>query len=128
MRFKYRYWWAAGILLILLGVILGAVSGGQNVASGGLITSGIIIVIAMLGKAIRTEEGPRQDERTKKIGAWGLSYSWFLTFITLFIFFWLQYLEVLTLSTQMVILLLVLEMAISARFFQWYFFRRGDVE
>jgi hypothetical protein len=128
MRFQYRSWWAAGILLILLGVVVGNEAGWQNLAAGGLITSGIIVVIVMLGKEIRIEEGPRQDERTKKIGAWGLSYSWFLTFITLFFLFWMQYLGVLNFSFQTVILFLVLQMAISARVYQWYFFRRGDVE
>jgi hypothetical protein len=128
MRFRYKYWWAGGIFLIIMGVIQGLVSGWQDVTASGLITSGIIVVIIMLGKEIRTEEGPPQDERTKKIGAWGLSYSWFLTFVTLFILFWVQYLGLLVLSVQIVILFLVLEMAISARFLQWYFFRRGDVE
>jgi hypothetical protein len=128
MKFRYRYWWAAGIFLIIMGVIQGLASGWQDVATSGLITSGIIVVIVMLGKEIRTKEGPPQDERTKKIGAWGLSYSWFLTFITLFILFWVQYLGLLVLSVQIVILFLVLEMAISARALQWYFFRRGDVE
>jgi hypothetical protein len=128
MRFQYKYWWAAGILLIILGVIQGLASGWQNVAASGLITSGIVIVIALLGKEIWKEEGPRQDERTKRIGAWGLSYSWFITFVTLFILFWVQYLGLLVLSIQLVILFLVLEMAISARAFQWYFFRRGDVQ
>jgi hypothetical protein len=128
MRFQYKYWWAAGTLLIILGVIQGLVSEWQNVAASGLITSGIVILIALLGKEIWKEEGPRQDERTKRIGAWGLSYSWFITFVTLFILFWVQYLGLLVLSIQLVILFLVLEMAISARAFQWYFFRRGDVQ
>jgi hypothetical protein len=128
MRFQYKYWWTAGILLIVLGAIQGLISGWQDNVASGLITSGIVIVIVMLGKEIRREEGVRQDERTKRIGAWGLSYSWFLTFVTLFVLFWVQYLDLIILDVQMVLLLLVLEMAISARAFQWYFFRMGDVE
>ncbi|MDD1677841.1 MAG: hypothetical protein LUO93_01485 [Methanomicrobiales archaeon] len=129
MSFPYRYWWASGIILIALGMIQGLISGGKDdVATMGLITSGIFIIIVLLGKEIREEKGPRQDERTKRIGAWGLSYSWSLTFVTLFVLFWAQYLGVLILSGQIMILLLVLEMAVSARAFQWYFFRKGDVE
>jgi hypothetical protein len=128
MRLQYKWWWTAGILLIVLGAIQGLVSGWQDVAASGLVTSGIIVVIVMLGKDLRREEGPKQDERTKRIGAWGLSYSWFLTFVTLFILFWVQYLGLIVLETNIVLLFLVLEMAVSARGFQWYFFRKGDVE
>jgi hypothetical protein len=128
MRLPFTYWWAAGILLILLGVIQGTVSGWEDLASSGLITSGIVIIIVMLGKGVRTDEGPRQDERTRKIGAWGLSYSWFLTFVTLFILFWVQYLGLVTLTSQGVVVFLVLEMALSARMLQWHFFRKGDAE
>jgi hypothetical protein len=111
----------------VLGVLLGLTSSEESVAASGMITSGIVIVVVMLGKEIRREEGPRQDERTRRIGAWGLSFSWFLTFLTLFALFWTQYLGLMVLSAQLVILFLILEMAISARIFQWYFFRKGDV-
>jgi hypothetical protein len=128
MRFPYSYWWAAGITLIVLGVLDSVVRGWQDVATSGLITSGIIVIIIMLGKGIRMENGPRQDERTKKNGAWGLSYSWFLTFVTLFLLF----LDTIPGTVDSVC---------SAgnpspgagnghlrKVFQWYFFREGDVE
>jgi len=129
MNIRYTLWWIFGILLIVLGMVQGILSGWEeNTGTSALIVSGIVVVIFLFGKELRTGEGLRQDERTKKIGAWGLSYSWFVTFITLFILFWIRYLNLVSLDPQMVILLLVLEMAISVRLFQWYFFRRGDVE
>lgn len=128
IHLRYLYWWAMGLLLIVLGTADALISGWRDIGASALIVSGTVILVIMLGKEIRTEEIPRQDERTRRIGAWGLSYSWFITFITLFILFWIQYLGLITLSVQIVILFLVLEMGISARAFQWYFFKKGDVE
>jgi hypothetical protein len=129
MRYQNIYWWLFGVSLIALGVLQGVLSGWtDNTAATGLITSGIIVMVFLLSKELRMNERPKQDERAKKIGAWGLSYSWFLTFLTLFILFWARYLNLLMPDTTTVIVFLMLEMALSARVLQWYLFRKGDVE
>jgi hypothetical protein len=93
-----------------------------------LIASGTVVIIFVTAKLFRSVEGPEQDERTRRIGAWGISYSWFVTFMSLFVLFWLDVLGVFALDVHLVLMILMLEMALSVRIFQWYFFRKGDVE
>ncbi|MDI6718960.1 MAG: hypothetical protein QMD46_05055 [Methanomicrobiales archaeon] len=130
MERRYALWFIWGLGLLAIG-ILGTLIFPRGLGEGStaiLITSGIVVLVATSAKLLRCGEGPQQDERTRRIGAWGLSYSWFTTFLLLFVLFWIDYLELIRLETQAVLLVLVLTMALSARLFQWHFFRRGDVE
>ena len=122
---RYALWFIFGLALIAMGIFILGVG---DIPGSALVSAGVIIIILMSVRALRTGEGPEQDERTRRIGAWGLSYSWFATFVLLFILFWVDYLGIIHLGTQVLLLVLVLTMAISARLFQWYFFRQGDVE
>jgi uncharacterized membrane protein len=129
MNKRSALWFLFGIAMIVLGASSALHSGSiSENASNMLITSGIVIVIFASARSLRSEEGPEKDERTTRIGAWGISYSWFLTFVSLFILFWLDYLEIVQLDARTIILVAILEMGLSARLFQWHFFQRGDVE
>jgi hypothetical protein len=91
------------------------------------IAAGFIMMI-LAGPRMLSEEPYRlQDERTKKIGAWGLSYSWFVTFMAMFGVFWLDYLEIASPDAGTLSVIFILLMGISAKLFQSYLFRRGDV-
>ena len=68
------------------------------------------------------------DERTKKIGSYGLSYSWQLTLVVLFHLFWAERLALLALTAGDALLVVILVMTISAKVFQWHLSRKGDVE
>jgi len=112
---------ALGIAMLLTGSVE------QGIGSS-LIASGTVVIIFATAKLFRSGDGPEQDERTRRIGAWGISYSWFVTFMSLFVLFWLDVLGVVVLDVGLVLMILMLEMALSVRIFQWYFFRKGDVE
>jgi hypothetical protein len=121
---------SAGIFLLivgLIGMILTPVSQAGQFAAAFISAGTVLIIIAGL-RLYRGEKTYQQDERTKKIGAYGLSWSWFLTFITLFVVFWINYLELAFFDVGTLAVFLILLMGISAKAFQWWFFRKGDVE
>lgn len=106
---------------------------GGNVIPVALIAAGVVFMVAgfklrRLSRSLPFRESPDQDERTRRIGAWGISYSWFLTLLFMTALFWLDYARVLVLTTGTALAVSVIVMAVSARLFQSYFFRKGDVE
>lgn len=132
--FKSRAWvaimFAIGISMIMIGmaemVFLSGTSS-PNLASA-FISAGFVLTILSGLRLWKGEKDYMQDERTKKIGAYGLSWSWFLTFLVLFGVFWADYLHLWSPGAQTLSVLLILLMGISARGFQLYLFRKGDVE
>lgn len=127
-RARYILWTAFGVLWLVLGVA-GIVTGRQDETVAGMfITVGIIFLLFAGPRLMQETEGPEQDERTRKIGAYGITYAWFLTITYLFALFWLENTGILTLSSTGVILSSILLTTISAKVFQWWLFRKGDVE
>ncbi|KQC03580.1 MAG: hypothetical protein APR53_01025 [Methanoculleus sp. SDB] len=110
---------AGGLVQLLLGTSDGPVSM--------MISAGFVMVLLAAFRLLQPETHYLQDERTKKIGAYGLSYSWFLTFLVLFAIFWINYLHIFALDVETVTVGLILLMGISAKLFQWHLFRKGDV-
>jgi len=92
------------------------------------ISTGFVLTILSGFRLWKGEKIYMQDERTKRIGAYGLSWSWFLTFLVLFGVFWADYLHIWSPEAQMLSVILILLMGISAKGFQAYLFRKGDVD
>jgi len=126
---KYKAFLALGSLLVLVGLLmlLAGLGGGGDSASV-LMTIGVVIIAVMALRLWRSGEDIEADERTKKIGAYGLSYSWLLTLILLFLLFWIDQLALMALTAGDVLLAAILVMTISARAFQWHLSRKGDVD
>jgi predicted CDP-diglyceride synthetase/phosphatidate cytidylyltransferase len=132
--FKSRTWVTVflifGVTLLIAGLaelLFMPVDGPGNMAIS-FVTFGFILVFLAGARLFRDETDFLQDERTRKIGAYGLSWSWFLTFIMLFGFFWLDYLGIYKPDAGTLAVILILLMGVSAKVFQWYLFRKGDVE
>jgi hypothetical protein len=128
MKQRIRLWVIFGLFFLAIGVIQHLTGTGSEATTGMFVTSGVVVLVFAGARAIRPDEGPEQDERTRRIGAYGITYSWFVTLVYLFALFWAENLEFLALSSTDVILSSILLMAISAKVFQWWFFRKGDVE
>lgn len=96
--------------------------------SGVLISMGTVLVIISGLRLLGVKRDSLQDERTRKLGAYGLSWSWFLTFLVLFGIFLLDLLGLWSPDARFLSVLLILLMGISARAFQLYLFRRGDID
>ena len=132
--FKSRNWitvmFISGIILLTAGllelVLMPAEAPGNAALS--FVTFGFIMVFLSGSRLYRGEQFYMKDERTRRIGAWGLSWSWFLTFIALFGFFWLDYLGIWSPDAGTLTVVLILMMGISAKAFQMWLFRKGDVE
>ncbi len=131
--FKSRTWisimFLFGVLMLAVGlaelILKPAASGGNFTAA--YISAGTVLVILAGFRLYQGETDYIQDERTRKIGAYGLSWSWFLSFMLLFVFFWAHYLNIWSPDAGVLCVILILFMGVSAKAFQWWFFRKGDV-
>ncbi|HOI13415.1 MAG TPA: hypothetical protein PLG75_06125 [Methanoculleus sp.] len=127
MKTRYAVQIAAGAVLAAAGILLPFLVDGTGAISSILVTIGLVILAIAVVRHWRFRDEPEKDERTQKIGAYGISYSWLLTLVFLALLFWVDYLGVLALTVESVLLSTILLMGISARIFQWYLFRQGDV-
>lgn len=96
----------------------------QPIDSTGLIVSGMILILL----AVRTKAdfGVR-DERTIRIGTYGLSYSWYLSYLVIAAIGWAMATDTIEISGIMICMVMIVLMPVSAMIFQWYFNTRGDV-
>ncbi|WP_256622306.1 hypothetical protein [Methanolobus chelungpuianus] len=120
--------YSVAAVLIMAGVALMAFLENYQEMSIGLINAGSVIIFVTFIRARRYRSGPLKDERTVRIGSYGLSYSWFVTLVVVAVLFWVNYFGILQLTVDQVLGLLILVMAVTAKGFQWYLFRKGDVE
>jgi protein-S-isoprenylcysteine O-methyltransferase Ste14 len=129
MQWRYAITLIAGMLLVLAGIALPYTGiAFEEPASIALVSAGIAMMIVAAVTGLRYRDEIRSDERTKKIGAYGITYSWLLTLVLITVFFWLNYLNLVVLTVQGVLAVLLFAMVLSARFFQWHLFRKGDVD
>lgn len=127
MKRRYAIQIAAGAVLGAAGVVLPFLVDGTEAISSLMVTIGLVILAVAVVRHWRFRDEPERDERTQKIGAYGISYSWLLTIVFLAILFWVDYLGLFALTVETVLLSAILLMGLSARLFQWYLFRQGDV-
>lgn len=126
---KYiRIGYSLALVFILAGVALAVFS--EDYLQGGitLINAGSIVLFVTFLRARRYRRGAIKDERTVKIGSYGLSYSWFVSFIVLNLLFWIDNLSLVEFTVPQVIGIMFVVMIVTAKGFQWYLFRKGDVE
>ena len=125
-----------GICMVIIAAVCAALlifgKGGEyeNLYEMGLncFTGGLILIFIGAMRVRRSPELEIQDERTKKIGAWGIAYSWYLTFLFI-VFALLAYAFELPIpDTGSLLLMLIIIMPLSAYLFQFYFHRRGDID
>ncbi|WMW21920.1 hypothetical protein RE476_11170 [Methanolobus mangrovi] len=116
------------LAFIMAGIVLVAMFNDYQQIGISLINIGAIILFVTFIRAKRYRSGPVKDERTIKIGAYGLSYSWLITFILISLLFWVEEFELAQISVKQVLAILMITMIITAKGIQWYLFRKGDVE
>ena len=79
-----------------------------------LLSAGIAFLITGINNHRRYGDEPESDERSKKIGAYGLTYAWLTGLFFMFGLFWLDYLNLLRLSAQNALAFSILVLALSA--------------
>jgi len=117
-----------GILLIISGIVALAATGGENTLPVLLIAAGFAFLVTGIIRNKRYGDEPESDERSKKIGAYGLSYAWLTGTVGIMLLFWADYAGVLRLNGRSALEISLLLLVLSAIIFQAYLFRKGDVD
>ncbi len=117
-----------GALMIISSIVSILLTAGEAIISTMLLAAGAAFLITGISRHGKYGDAPESDERSKKIGAYGLSYAWLTGLFFMSGLFWLDYLGVFRLSTQNALALSVVVLALSAVICQTYLFRKGDVE
>ena len=117
-----------GTLMLISGLVSIVLTSGEAVIGSIFLTAGLAFLITGIIRHRKYGDDPESDERQKKIEAFGLSYAWFTGLFFMFGLFWLEYLGILRMGTQLALALLIVVLALSALIYQMYLFRRGDVD
>jgi hypothetical protein len=117
-----------GALMLVSGLISAFFEPGGFIFSTILIMGGCAFLAVGILRHRRYRDGPESDERSKKIGAYGLSYAWLTGILFMSALFWLDFMGILRMGTQGALGLSLMVLAISAVLYQMYLFRKGDVE
>jgi uncharacterized membrane-anchored protein len=128
MKSRNLYRIIIGILMIISGIASMILTAGEAIIGIILLVAGLTFLITGIIRHRQYGGDPESDERSKKIGAYGLSYAWLTGLFFMFCLFWLDYLGILRLGTQVALALSILVLALSGRVYQMYLFRKGDVE
>ncbi|WP_292468715.1 hypothetical protein [Methanolobus sp.] len=112
-------------VLIMAGIVLVAIFEDYQQSGISLINIGAIILFVTFIRAKRYRNGPVKDERTIKIGAYGLSYSWLITFILIALLFWVEEFGIAQMTVKQILAVLMFTMVVTAKGIQWYLFRKG---
>jgi hypothetical protein len=118
----------AGTLMLISGLVSIVLTSGEAIIGSIFLTAGIAFLITGIIRHRNYGDDPESDERSKKIGAYGLSYAWLTGLFFMVGFFWLDYLGILMMGTQLALALSIVVLALSALIFQIYLFRKGDVD
>jgi drug/metabolite transporter (DMT)-like permease len=124
----YLYRVIVGIVGIISGVAELVNPEGDGIAAAAFLAGGLAFLVAGITRWRKYGEGPEQDERSRRIGAWGMSYSWLLTVFFMWALFLLDHFRVVMLTAGAALGASVVVMALSAVAFQAYLSRKGDVE
>ena len=114
--------------MITSGIVSILLTAGEAIINTMLLAAGFAFLITGISRHRKYGDDPESDERSKKIGAYGITYAWLTGLFFIFGLFWLDYLNVLRLSTQNALALSVIVLALSAVIYQTYLFRKGDIE
>jgi len=118
----------AGTLMLISGLVSIVLTSGEAIIGAIFLTAGLVFLITGIIRHTKYRDGPESDERSKKIGAYGLSYAWLTGIFFMFALFWADYLGILRLSAGVALALSIVVLALSALICQMYFFRKGDIE
>ncbi|MGA2698569.1 MAG: hypothetical protein ABSE74_02905 [Methanoregula sp.] len=128
MKLRNIYRIIIGILFILTGVAVAFSGPGNAVIPAALLAAGCAFLVTGIIRHNRYGEDPESDERSKKLGAYGLSYAWMTGTVGITMLFWGEYAGIVRLNGPNALEISVLLLVIPAIVFQAYLFRKGDVE
>jgi len=127
MKPRNLYRIVIGALMIASGIVSILLTAGEAIIGTMLLAAGFAFLITGISRHRRYGDEPESDERSRKIGAYGITYAWLTGLFFMFGLFWLDYFSILRLSEQNALALSILALALSAFIYQIYLLRKGDV-
>lgn len=125
---EYKHKLTLGVFLTLAGILAATFFEVDASIPIFLITMGLVMSVMAVFRLFRREDLPYKDERTTKLAAYGISYSWLLTLVLITVLYWVEILELAELNAKTTLSILLFVMLISGNIFRWYFMQKGDVE
>jgi hypothetical protein len=117
-----------GALMLISGIVSIVLTAGDAGIGSMLTAAGIVFLLTGIINHQKYGDDPESDERSKKIGAYGITYAWLTGLLFMFGLFWLDYFSMLRLSVQNALALSILVLALSAAIYRIWLFRKGDVD
>jgi hypothetical protein len=125
---RYLYRVVAGSVLLIWGIVeILLYPSGDSILPTALLAAGLAFLITGVSRRRKFGEGPEQDERSRRIGAWGMSYSWYLSLAIMWFLFLLDHFGLVTFTAEAALGVALIVMTLSAVIFQ-VFLSRKDVE
>ena len=112
-----------GAVLIIAAVVLSL----RGYDAGFLAVGGAAAISVVIFRRWRTGDQPEKDERTNKLGAFSLSYSYLVSLVIALVLFIAVYLRMVDLDAVAVLQIIIYVMTGSAIVFMLILNRRGDV-
>ena len=129
MKKEYKYYLVFGLIILLAGIVLQIFWSGLHpaIARTLIVVGWVLIVLGAVRHKIYGE-GPEEDERTKKINAFALSYSWVATIVLVGVLLLLDHYNILKITAMLALGLTMFVMIVVAVVAEWYIKRKGDIE
>lgn len=127
MKKEYKYYLVIGAAILLIGIALQIFwKGIAPFITRTSITVGIVLIVLGVVRHMRYKEEPEEDERTKKMNAFTLSYSWTATIVLVGVLLWLDHYNILKMTVMQALGLTMFVMIVVAVVSKWYLKRKGD--
>lgn len=133
MKKEYKYYTGIGAAELLVAVVLQIFWSGIDTIWVSRITSilttvGIVSIALGVGRHMIYKERPEEDERTKKISALTLSYSWIVTLVLVGVLLLLDKWDIFKMTVMQALGLTMFVMIVVAIVAELYLKRKGDIE
>jgi len=127
MKPRNMYRIIIGIVMVVYGLAFALTNNHDTIVGTVFVCAGLAFLVTGIIRHRKYGDEPESDERSKKIGAYGITYAWLTGLFFMTALFWLDYAGVLVLGTQNALAASVLVLALSAVVYQAWLFRKGDV-
>jgi uncharacterized membrane protein len=127
MKLRNQYRIIIGALMVISGIVSIVLTPREAGIGTMLLAAGVVFLITGTVNHRKYGDDPESDERSKKIGAYGLSYAWLTGIFFMFGLFMVDYFGMLKLSAQNALTASILVLSLSAAIYHTYLFRKGDV-
>ena len=115
-------------MLLLIAMVMIFVYDNNTIIPLVLLVVSLALTIALLVRRKLSVEEPESDERTRKNGAFGLSYSWIIGVVGIVFLFWAEYFGIWRPGTLLALGISLLLFLLSAVLFLVYLSRKGDAD